>query len=380
MLKKPLILLSAFTLLTAGLCSCQSGGDNTPVKLLFGTKEFIAQEEVDATSHMKKLADKSALDSLIEHQDNFILIVLGDAHETCGCWNDFHESNIVRYQKETNVLFYYLYQRELKGEDYGLDLGSEKATIGIFRNGQLAYQNDDGKETSDFNKKYSVFHSWMEARVALPRVYFLTRDQLNSLYEDTLPFTIYFSRQTCGDCAYMQSHAYRSYFESHPTGIEDSYVIDLDAVGIGSIEKDGIIYFRSTSANATPEQKEAQAQYEAFKAEFGLVETKDNPAGYNEGYVPTIFHINPEGNGKKTGDVIDLSGVFYNDEVQEGIIVDTYFTEDRLQLECLSYLRESSIENKVLLNLPARGNRRETNAAYHDPILEAFLNASIGTL
>ena len=357
------------------------GGDSgaTKVPLLFGSKEYTSETEITPTSHMKKLEDQSVLESMVERGENFLLVVLGDAHETCGCWNTFHQNNIVRFQQETSVLFHYLYSNEIT-KDFGLDIGSQKATVAIFRDGEVAYQNFDVPEDSDFYRDYASFRRYMLDRITLPRVHYLTRDQLSALYDGVEPFTIYFSRQTCGDCAYMQKTSYRAYYESHPEGIEDSYVIDMDDVGIGAVKVDGVIYHKSTSENANAYQKEAQALYDAFKVEYGLDEAMDNPSGYGTGYVPTLYHVNPEGNGKKRGDVIDMSGVFYNDRIEDGKIADTYFTEERLGLESLSYLRDSHVETKVLLGQEVASSDREGIGAYHDPILNAFLDAAVGTI
>lgn len=371
----------SFFPLSLSLFGCGSSPTPEKVSLLFGSKEFERVSEVTATSHMKKLTDESALQTLINHKENFLLVVLGDAHTTCGCWNSFHQNNIVRFQRETNTLFYYIYASALR-DSYDFSVGYEKATIAIFKDGKLAYQADDSDENSEFNTSYSAFKDWMLARVSLPRVFFLTREQLSALYDGFNEFTIYFSRQTCGDCAYMQSNAYRKYYESHPTGIEDSYIIDLDGVGIGCIEVDGVLYYRSTAPDASPEQKEAQRLYEEFKDEYGLLYSEDNPSGYGAGYVPTLYHINPEGNGKKKGDVIDISGVFFNDTVSEdGVITDTYFTSSRLELDSLSYLRESSLENKVLTGktISLESSKRDGLSLYHDPILNLFLDASVGS-
>ncbi|MDY2913875.1 MAG: hypothetical protein SOV58_04505 [Candidatus Enteromonas sp.] len=367
--------------LSLGLFGC--GGTTSPskVSLLFGSKEFTSLTAVSSTSHMKKLEDQSALETLIKFQESFLLIVLGDAHVTCGCWNAFHQNNIVRFQQETNTLFYYIYSNQLK-DDFGMSIGSQKAALGIFSKGKLVYENSDSDESSEFYKDYQSFKEWMLARVTLPRVFHLTREQLSSMYEGWNEFTIYFSRQTCGDCAFIQTGAYREYFETHPTGIEDSYIIDLDSVGIGAIEVDGVIHHRSSAEDATPEQKEAQRLYEEFKVEYGLNQTEDNPAGYGQGYVPTFYHINPEGNGKKTGDVIDISGVFFNDKVAEdGTILDTYFTAERLELESLSYLRESNLQDKTLLGkkIDLEISKRDGLSFYHNPILNLFLDASIGS-
>ena len=143
---------------------------------------------------------------------------------------------------------------------------------------------------------------------------------------------------------------------------------------------DGVIYHKSTSENANAYQKEAQALYDAFKVEYGLDEAMDNPSGYGTGYVPTLYHVNPEGNGKKRGDVIDMSGVFYNDRIEDGKIADTYFTEERLGLESLSYLRDSHVEIKILLGQEVASYDRAGIGAYHDLILNAFLDAAVGTI
>ena len=91
---------------------------------------------------------------------------------------------------------------------------------------------------------------------------------------------------------------------------------------------------------------------------------------------------------KKSGDVIDAAGVFYNDSrlcdsrsnpSEDTSISSTYFTEDRLKIDALQYLRESKVPNKVLTGLKAEGaNRHDAFRPFHFAILDALLTWCIG--
>lgn len=362
--------------LVFSLVSCGGNGGEKIQKtpLLFGTKEFVSQE-VDSLSHMKKLEDESVLQKMIVGKDNFVLIVMGRGetgnHSTCGCWNRFHEQNIVSFQREFNFLFYYIYSDQLTSP-LGLSLGVEKATIGIFNRGELVAQNSDADEASPFYTSYEAFKTWMLNRIELPRVFFVNKEQLDALYAGSQEFTIYFSRQRCGDCSYMQRGLYSSWYESHLTGVQDSYIIDCDAPGIASIvDENGQIHYRDEDSEYG---QAATEQYNAFKVEYGLAYSSSNPAGYNQGVFPTIFHVNPDGTNK-TGDVIDASGVFFNETIQDGKVTESYFDGSRDNLEIFSYL--SKVEKKNLVGVKTTNNHEGLEESVK-PLLNALLDYCVG--
>ena len=362
--------------LVFSLVSCKGNGGEKIQKtpLLFGTKEFVSQE-VDSLSHMKKLEDESVLQKMIAGKDNFVLIVMGrgetGSHSTCGCWNRFHEQNIVSFQREFNFLFYYIYSDQLTSS-LGLSLGVEKATIGIFKDGELVAQNNDADEVSPFYTSYEVFKTWMLNRIELPRVFFVNKEQLDSLYAGSQEFTIYFSRQRCGDCSYLQRGLYSSWYESHLTGVQDSYIIDCDAPGIASIvDEDGQVHYRDEDSEYG---KAAAEQYNAFKVEYGLAYSSYNPAGYSQGVFPTIFHVNPDG-VSKTGDVIDASGVFFNETIQDGKVTESYFDGSRDNLEIFSYLNK--VEKKNLVGVETSNNHEGLEECVK-PLLNALLDYCVG--
>ena len=378
-MKKFLLPFLCFAPLCLGLFSCGSSSEEIPTKvsMLFGTKEY-EESQISATSHMKKLEDETALEAMESGKENFTLIVLGrgesGSHETCSCWQTFHEKNIVAYQKNYSFLFYYIYSDQLTS-DHGMKFGVSQATIGIFEDGVCRYQNSDSDESSSFYSSYSSFQSWMNARISKPRVFFVSKSQLDSLYQGNQEFSIYFSRQSCSDCLYMQRGIYKNWYSLNQTGVEDSYVIDCDAVGIASIkDSDGNIHSYEEDSTWG---KEALKQYQAFKDEYGLSYSLSNHAGYLAGAFPTIFHINPDGSSKK-GDVIDSSGVFFNETIEDSKIKTSYFDGSRDNEECLSYLSNiNAVKN--LVGLEAE-NTRDAIANYEQPLLEALLNYIVGSL
>ena len=74
---------------------------------------------------------------------------------------------------------------------------------------------------------------------------------------------------------------------------------------------------------------------------------------------------------------VDFSGTFYNETVDNGIIEDTYFTEERLSKNCLDYLASSSLSTKSLtgLSLDASLERHEALQKYENPILTLLLDS-----
>ena len=380
--KHPIFLPLSFLLISA-LSGCGNPVFPGKANPLFGTMEY--EEEATRTfSHMRHLDDAGALRKLIDQKADFLFLVIGKNHTTCGCYTAFHEI-LVKFQKANHVLFYYLTSDEMGEESYGLNYSATYATLGVFKDGQLAYSHDDSDDTSKWNTDYTTFASWIKERVNLPRLFYVSRAQLNDLYYGDEAFTIYFGRSECSDCAYLEKTAYKTYFAERQNNIQNSYAIDMDSVGIGKIEIDGVIHNRQSDAEVGTPAYLAQVQYDAFKEEYGLTEGEDNPVGYGAGYVPAIYHVNPDasGSGQKRGDVIDMAGVFLNDVIDEtGTITASYFDEARLKLDALDYLEEAGLEPHSLVGKKIEGESAEEKKAgllaLQKDYLTALLDASIG--
>ena len=372
------------------LASCGQIDHPEPVPLEFGTIIGM-DEEMEDYSHLTRI-DGSELTAKVEAKENFILIAHSATRLDCTCFSNWHNEVLAPYIAKHRLLVYLIDMSEVSGEgkeSYGMKLNALYATLAIFKDGKLAYQHGTSDENDKFVKDRSEFAAWMNYRIKYPTMFYLSKDQLDEKYKGTEAFTILFSRSTCGDCAYFQRNMLRSYLAENDN-LSESYILDCDHKDIRYVvDEAGKEWGPSNSESANPYQKAAYIKWTEFKQDYGLAESEDNPAGWSSGFVPTLYHINPEGNGKKIGDVIDGAAVFFNDSIQEETITSSYFTAERLELECLSYLKEDKSipeEDKIVLGkkVSPQGDRgraafyHEEQAKYHDPIAKSFLDAFIG--
>jgi hypothetical protein len=326
----------------------------------------------------------SRLTSLVNKKENFIVVVLGSS--TCACWSNFRDNLLYPYMKSNNLLVYLIKHEEFDAtgtERFGLNVSSSNETVAIFKNGILSDQHDDLEGTT-FASSYSVFSTWMSERLKNPTMLYVSNAQLDNLYkgqisgvEDNVEeFTIYFSRFSCGDCSYMSTNFLNNYLTT-TANLSTSYIIDCDIEGIRA--NGGVV---------------DQTQWVQWKKDYGMAYAEDNPEGFGGGYVPTLFHIKTNAEGKKIGDdVIDGADVYFNDDFVQNTdltysLQSTYFSQARLERQELAYLKSSAVATKILdgVNLGAYEGEEsglyswyQTQAAqYHDPILKAFLDAYIG--
>lgn len=376
--KFPLFLSLASVLI--GLCSCNPSLEKIEkVVLDKGTIEFdSAALSANQKSHMKEI-DLPTLNDMVEEKRNFLLLV-GNQFD-CSCWTAFHNEVLVPYLLENHLLLSWVpYQGNQEAlQKLGLQLSSAHETLAIFKNGEVAYQHTTADSTSAWVKDKKTFASWMDERIEAPRLLSLSLEQLNEKYSGKEDFSILFSRSTCGDCSFLERVDLKEYFQKNlkPAKIPENYLyaLDCDQVGIRYVkDENGNLYSPSSSSPDYAEM--AQSQWNTFKKEYGLSFSEDNPAGWGEGYVPAIYHIHPD-SGKKTGDVIDFSGVFYNETIENGIVSETYFTQDRLSLASLDYLSSSSLESKVLAGaqIDATLSRHEALQKLEAPILTLLLDS-----
>lgn len=382
-MRKNLLLLLALAIPAVG-CG-QTIDDIKPVAIPFGTRIGM-DDKVKGESHMREISyEKFA--SLVVDKESFVVMI----HSTtnfCSCWDAFHRDVFVPYVKARGTLVYYVDYQNIEGkENYGLTVLPNHETIGIFESGKLKYQENNSDQKSEWTTSAAYFAQWMDARVSKPKAFYVSKEQLDGLYDSRNEFTILFTRSTCPDCAYLESNDLKSWLNAadNPSPL---YMIDCDVIGIRYVtDEAGKIYGPSSAEDASEKQIEAFEQWSDFKSEYGLAYSEDNPAGWDSGYVPTIYHVNPDG-ANRSGDVIDASGVFYNDArlcdsrsnpSEDTAISSTYFTAERLQIDAMQYLRESNLANKVLTGLKADGaNRHEAFKPYHSAILDALLTWCIG--
>ena len=359
-------------MLALGLSACGPNPAQSKVALRFGS--LIGMEAAIAGESQLQRIDYSVFARLVSDEENFLLIVRGSS-QGCTCFQEWHDEVLSPYIKRNKLLVRIISLDEFRTgnqnkasdpEDplhekaknqFGVNLVDSSETLCVFRGGELAYQHTNADLDSDWVKKYSVFSEWMNQRIELPRIYYVDEAILDSYYEGNAQFTVYFGRDTCGDCRYLGKTALRRYLDAN--NVEDGIFLYID-----------FDQWRGTDA------------YQEKKDKYGLSQSEKNPAGYETGVFPTLYSVNPD-NGRKTGDVIESAAVFYNESVKDNVVSGSYFTQERLNdasANYLYYLKESSVQTKVLegLTLPeSEASRHERLASYEEPIFQAFLDATV---
>ena len=360
-MKSSTLFLLPFTLL--GLFSCGGNEEDAhQVKLDKGTMVSTQKkDEVSGTSQLT-LIPYSKLNSLIEEKGNFVLLIKG-SDDLCECWHLFHENCLAPYIKYKHLLVYYmdLSSFEKEADHYGIKLYANHDTLAIFENGSLAAQQSNASDEK-WGSDQPTFFAWMDKHVAKPSVYYVSLNQLESLYQGISPsgekisrFGIYYGRDTCPDCSYINTHELKDYFLSYTRDTTPLYYFDFDL-------------YRGAE------------NYQQKKDEYGLSQSESNPYGYGKGAFPTLMSIIPS-DGEKIN-TIDQMGVFYNESIKDGTIANSYFTSERINHPdagidgALDYCRE--INPNVLDGIKVTANnQKEALSPYTKPLINALLDAII---
>ena len=373
-MKKSRLLLFALSPLL--LLSCGNGEDPL-VPLRFGT--LIGTQADDPIDHTSQIAwiKKSGLASLVNNEENFLLLLHGSA-DTCTCYTEWHETILSRYAKQHKALIYGIRLDELESdpEYYGLERVVGADTLAVFANGKLKYQHTTAKSDDPFVTDYGSFSSWMEKRVKDPVIFTVNEEILDGFYEGNEAFCIYFGRDTCNDCTYLNRHDLRTYIDSHDIKEPNFYYLNFDNFKVAPEE-----YVAQDEANRDKEY------YQAMKDKYGLSLQEDNPAGIGAGMFPTIFYVNPDG-VSYNGDVIEAAGVFYNETITDGKVSGSYFTKERYDAASssyLGYLKESKVEKKYFEGevIPDAGSprgdaKKDLLRPLEAPIINALLDYCVG--
>ena len=219
--------LLPFALLPLLLFSC-GGESDTRVSLRFVT--LIGTRSEDEVTHVSQIKwiKKSVLTQLVDKAENFVLLLHGSA-DTCTCYTEWHDTILARYAKAHKTLIYGIGLDEFESdtEYYGLQRGLGFDTLAIFENGKAKYQHTTAQSDDPFVTNYAKFSAWMEDRVKDPVIFTVNEEILDGFYEGNEGFTVYFGRDTCGDCSYLNRTGLRSYIDSHDIKEPNFFYIDF---------------------------------------------------------------------------------------------------------------------------------------------------------
>ena len=298
-------------------------------------------------------------------KDAFMLAV--PYSEDCSCWINEVKPVIEQFVIEKHVPVYFISNEILveNSNQLGLVVVKDNVTFAIFDNGEIA--NQITSRDYSLLKSYSSFEKYLDSLVTLPRIFYVSLDDINNLYQKDEKNIIYFSRGTCGDCTYLNSHGLLNWSKKNPNYKKPIYIFDCDQV---RYNEDGLF---------------DEVRWQAFKDDYGLSIINNPIYGYNSGYVPMFVYLK----GSNLG-VSYLSGcVAFNDTVEaineEYVVIDSYYTQERLNN--LSYI-DSSVKTKVLKGMKLTRDdvtiydgfgdyvlwNHESAEQYHNVFLEKFLN------
>ncbi|MCR5333111.1 MAG: hypothetical protein K6E11_03725 [Bacilli bacterium] len=348
----------------AVLAGCNGNKDDRIASLQYGQ---MINNQTETISYQ-------ALSEKVDSKETFLVTVYAPG---CTCWSTF-QAVLGEYISETHVYVYSISYKEFENggesrDNFGMKLKSGYTSFAIFKDGKVLM--DVNSEKNEL-KQIDLFKKMMETYVTLPKMFYVSKDQVDELYTSDKKSVIYFARSNCSDCSDLNSRFLDTYKTTY-----NLYILDCEKIGIREYQEDGI--------HLTPE---SQAKWNAFKVEYGLANTNNAKYGYNSGYVPSLFLIQGSGD-KNVKTPTFLSGsVYFNDTVEElggqFKVTDSYYTPDRLAN--LAYA--SGVEHNVLagLDIPSEDVdsikfgentyyswKKDKAAEYHVPLVKAFLDENL---
>ena len=350
MKKFPLVL--AGSLLLASVAFLGACSSEQKIDLMYGDKNASGVTTITYDLLKEKVDSKQTFLLVVQYSDG------------CACWSHEAKPILEKYIEEKHVIINHIKLEDLDagGSRFGLTIVTGNVSFAIFEDGEVKHC----VTTQDDNtlKKYEDFVSYFESLVNLPRIYYVSLDDVDRMYRAAEKNIIYFSRSTCGDCGYLDSHYLKEWSKANPNYSKNIYVLDCD----------------QTDIRLDDEGKYNEEQWFTFKHDYGMSNKYNTVYGFNGGYVPTFLYIEGSLSGVKY-----LSGaVAFNDSVEnqngEYVVVDSYYTEERLPN--LQYI-DDSVEQKTLKGLKLTSDditlygsfaiwNHESAEKYHNKLLEKF--------
>ena len=320
------------------------------------------------------------LASKVDSKESFIAVV-SPGHAGCMCWQDF-KVILNDYIKDNHVIIYEISYNSFfdasnnQLNTFGLDIRKEMETFALFSKGELKTQSVYSSSNSMF-KQPSAFKEYLEGLISKPTMYFISLDQLTSIYQSGKEAVIYFARSNCPDCQAVEIDFLREYTVNHREA-NKLYILDCETIGIREYDEEG---------HLTPE---SAARWQEFKNDYGLASVNNEQFGHTTGVVPTFQLI--KGNGASYSSSILSSSVYFNDSLEnEGgqvKIKESFYSEARKGN--LQYI--NNVETKILEGMIIPENdyytmtfglntyyiwKNECAERYHSPLLSAFLDYAL---
>lgn len=334
------------------LASCESTEGKT--QLTYGT--YMHEEAVQLSS--------SEFSTHFNNEENFLMAIY-PKDSTCFCWKYFSEV-INQTVKDEHLLIYKFYANDVDDnvdmkEVGGFNNRMNAPTFYIIKNKKIArYYNYS--DAANFFKKKDEFVGEISNHIKKPRMFYLSKEQVDAKLENKETFSLFYARNECGDCNYVIPHTLVPYFDSLERETNELYIFDMQP------------YYAGSSAS-----EEEKAAYQEFKDHYLLSEAGNATYGFGKGVVPT-FHYYEAG-------LLADACVYANDDAltyDNGVYHPTGSYYNASRLDHLHYLREVEVSNLTTIEILEEDTVTYENShywkissasSYYNPILIAFLDA-----
>ena len=286
------ILCFSFTSLSA--CS----KDDERVKLTYGE---VSHQKYHDISYAR-------LNAMIDAKESFLLVVdpIG-----CGCFTTFMKAS-EDYISRNHLTLYRIKVADFAGNNtHGIKVVEGNTTFAIFNEGSVQQVLVSNAQTEIMEKK-EEFEEYISKYISKPNIYLVKPADLDVIYHTDNKATIYFGRNRCGDCSYINNHFLYDYMRDRDDIL---FVCDGDDIGLREYDEDGKLI--------------DDKPWKAFKEKYGLTNVNNPTYGYDEGVVPTFLTIS--GNLEST--TYHCGAVAFNDFVKKVgdlyLVTTNYYTAER---------------------------------------------------
>ncbi|MCH5180255.1 MAG: thioredoxin family protein [Erysipelotrichales bacterium] len=281
------MLLSLFSCL--GLSSCNDNTDNSN-KINFLTGSFDDKYNLGGFEDI----NQTQLNNLREGNADFIIYAHTLGCSTCASV----EKKLEHYIDNYGLTIYRIVYSELDSTD-PLRLASKTAPIiGFYKEGKkldiIPYSSNSDKFDSQ-----SAFNKMFEEYVSLPSCFYITPEALDTKIKNKESFVVHFTRSTCPDCSYLNTHFLDEYMSKNKN--KKFYIMECDVIGRR---------YYVDNDSSTPQVD--SVKWQEFKDKYQLSSTTSHEFGYGLGVVPTFQYY-------KNG-VLSASDVYVNDTFSEELI------------------------------------------------------------
>ncbi len=339
-------LLPLLCVVFGSLTSCSK--NEQKVKLTYGE---ITHQKYHEISYAR-------FERMIDNKESFLLVV---DPKGCACFDSFMRAS-EEYIRDNKLVLYKMNVADFKGnENKGVKVVEGSTSFSIFNKGVIQ-QSIASNSSTEIMENKSKFVEYVDKYLEKPNMYLINKENLNTLYHSANKSLIYFARNSCGDCSYINANFLYEYMRGRS---ETLYVFDGDEEVRRYDDKGKLIN---------------EEEWIQFKVDYGLT-TDNNPTyGYSTGVVPTFFLVS--GNSETT--TFHSGAVAFNETIEkvdnEYKVSEVYFSNARQS--SLEYARNfPSMEgmkvnaNDIIESEKGYRWKQSASSAHYFPRIQAFLDS-----